>query len=64
VWNVENKICGATDIALTELDHQQAIDAGKKILEEKIQSYFYDMTNAEYAAFGVKNCAVLRYDFT
>ena len=26
-----------------------------------IQSYFYDMTNEEYAAFGVKNCAVLEY---
>lgn len=167
VWNVENKICGATDIALTELGHQQAIGTGKKILEEGIQadeilysplvraaetarhiseitgiparmerrlteqnfgkyestarndeefkkakaqfacryeggesmlhlaqriynllddlrkeadrktyilvahngisrviqSYFFEMTNEEYAAFGVKNCAVLRYDF-
>ena len=33
VWNVENKICGATDIELTELGHQQAIDTGKKILD-------------------------------
>ena len=24
IWNVENKICGATDIALTDLGHQQA----------------------------------------
>ena len=168
VWNVENKICGATDIALTELGHQQAIETGKKILEEGIradeilysplvraadtakhiseitgiparmeprlieqnfgkwestprngqefqkakeqfvcrfeggesmlhlaqriynlldelkeqsgektyilvahngisrvvQSYFYEMTNEEYAAFGIKNCAVLRYDFS
>lgn len=167
VWNVENKICGATDIALTELGHQQAVETGKRILAEKIQadeilyspliraaetarhisemtgiparveprlkeqnfgkwestardglefrkakedfccsydggesmlrlaqriynlldeikaqseektyilvahngisrvvhSYFHEMTNAEYAAFGVKNCAVLRYDF-
>ena len=167
VWNVENKICGATDIELTERGHQQAVETGKKILEEGIQadeilysplvraaetarhiseitgiparveprlkeqcfgqweatprdakqfqqakeefcsryeggesmlqqaqriynlldeirdepvdrtyilvahngisrvvhSYFYEMTNAEYAAFGVKNCAVLRYDF-
>lgn len=23
-WNVENKICGATDIGLTELGHSQA----------------------------------------
>ena len=167
IWNVENKICGATDIALTEFGHQQAIETGKKILEEKIQadeilysplmraadtarhisevtgiparpelrlkeqnfgkwestprdgqefkkekekfacsyeggesmlrvaqriynlldeikeeseektyilvahngiarviqSYFSDMTNGEYAAWGVKNCSVIRYDF-
>lgn len=167
VWNAENKICGATDIALTELGHQQAIETGKKILREGIQadeilysplvraadtakhisqitgipareeprlveqnfgkwestardgaefkkakedfccrydggesmlrlaqriynlldeikaesgkktyilvahngisrvvqSYFYEMTNAEYAAFGIENCAVLRYEF-
>ena len=167
VWNVENKICGATDIALTEYGHEQAIITGKKILEEGIQadeilyspliraadtakhiseltgipcrmeprlieqnfgkgestprdgldfkkakeffacsheggestlrlaqriynllddikaesdektyilvahngiarvvqSYFTDMTNEEYAAFGVKNCEIVRYDF-
>ena len=32
VWNVENKICGATDIELTALGHEQAIETGKKIL--------------------------------
>ena len=166
IWNVENKICGATDIALTDLGHQQAIETGKKILMEGIQadeilhsplvraaetarhisevngiparmeprlieqnfgkwestprdgadfrkakeqflsrfeggesmlqvaqriynllddlkaekdktyilvahngiarvvqSYFYEMTNEEYAAFGVKNCAFMRYEF-
>ncbi|MGN0158697.1 MAG: histidine phosphatase family protein [Brotaphodocola sp.] len=167
VWNVEGKICGATDIALTEYGHQQAIETGKKILDEGItadeilyspliraaetarhiseitgiprreeprlieqnfgkwestprdgadfkkakecfacsheggestlrlaqrvynllddiktesnektyilvahngiarvvQSYFMDMTNEAYAAWGVKNCAVIRYDF-
>lgn len=167
VWNVENKICGATDIELTELGHRQAIEMGKRILAENIQadeilyspliraaetarhiseitgiparveprlkeqnfgkwestprdgedfrrakkdfccrydggesmlqlaqriynlldeiraesnektyilvahngiarviqSYFYEMTNEEYAGFGVENCAVIRYDF-
>ena len=28
IWNVENKICGATDIALTELGHTQAKELG------------------------------------
>lgn len=37
IWNVENKICGATDIALTELGHEQAVALGNKILEEKLQ---------------------------
>ena len=37
VWNVENKICGATD-ALTELGHQQAIETGKTILEQGIKA--------------------------
>ena len=133
-WNVENKICGATDIALTERGHNQAVETGRLIIEQGllfdeilssplvrafetardgedfqkakqhfldhygngesmmklgqriynllddicrddktyllvahngiarvIQSYFYDMTNEEYAAFGVKNCAVLEY---
>lgn len=165
VWNVENKICGSTDIDLTQKGHEQAIKTGKKILNDNIKadkilysplirakktamhiseitgipafeeprlteqnfgkfegtprngdefriakgefvcrydggesmlhlaqriynllddvkasgetcilvahngisrvinSYFYEMTNTEYANFGVKNCAVLKYEF-
>lgn len=37
VWNVENKICGATDIELTDLGRSQAKELGKKILEENIR---------------------------
>ena len=36
IWNVENKICGATDIALTELGRNQARELGKRINEENI----------------------------
>lgn len=165
VWNVENKICGSTDIDLTEKGHSQAIETANKIRSENIRadvilyspliraaktakhiseitgipikeeprlteqnfgkfegtardgdefriakrefacrydggesmlhlaqriynllddvkasgktcilvahngiarvvnSYFYEMTNEEYADFGLKNCAVIRYDF-
>ncbi|MGN0162527.1 MAG: histidine phosphatase family protein [Candidatus Ornithomonoglobus sp.] len=31
VWNVENKICGATDIELTEYGHEQATECGRII---------------------------------
>ncbi len=37
VWNVENKICGETDIELTELGHEQARQLGQKILEQEIK---------------------------
>lgn len=37
VWNVENKICGATDIELTQLGHQQAIALGEEIVRQGLQ---------------------------
>ena len=36
VWNVENKICGTTDIALTEKGHRQAIETGRKFVEQSL----------------------------
>lgn len=84
VWNVENKICGATDIPLTPLGYEQARELGEEILRQglkersdietvllvahngiarAVHSYFYDMTNEEFAAFGMKNCQIRRYDF-
>lgn len=38
VWNVENKICGATESDLTELGRQQAREVAEKILKEKIHA--------------------------
>lgn len=38
LWNVENKICGATDIALTDQGHMQAIETGKKFLAQGIKA--------------------------
>lgn len=37
-WNVLDKICGSTDVALTEKGKQQALDTGKKILESGIKA--------------------------
>ena len=36
VWNVENKICGATDSPLTELGHEQALTTGQEFLKQGI----------------------------
>lgn len=38
IWNVENKICGATDIDLTDLGHEQAIKTGEIILDQGIKA--------------------------
>ena len=40
IWNVENKICGATDIALTELGHKQAIELGDTYTEQGATAAF------------------------
>ena len=37
VWNVENKICGATDIELTAKGHKQAEELGRIIRDENLQ---------------------------
>ena len=37
VWNVANKICGATDIELTDMGHEQAIKTGEEIRRQGIQ---------------------------
>lgn len=38
VWNVENKICGATDIELTQKGHEQAEETGRIILTMGIKA--------------------------
>ena len=38
LWNVENKICGATDIALTDKGHEQATQTGEAILAQNIKA--------------------------
>ena len=38
VWNVENKICGATDSPLTEKGHAQAIETAEKVKEMGIKA--------------------------
>ncbi len=38
LWNVENKICGATDIPLTETGHKQAIETANKFISENLSA--------------------------
>ena len=37
IWNIENKICGATDIDLTEKGYEQAEQAAEEILKQNLK---------------------------
>ena len=39
IWNVENKICGVSDVSLTEKGINQAREQGNKILYENIPDF-------------------------
>ena len=58
IWNVENKICGATDIALTKKGHEQAMQTGENILADKLEAdeilYSPLMRAADTATHGAK----------
>ena len=36
IWNTQKKVCGVTDVELTTLGHEQAVQAGKDIAESGI----------------------------
>jgi probable phosphoglycerate mutase len=61
--HLAQRIYNLLDDIKAESDSKTYILVAHNGISRVVQSYFYDMTNAEYAAFGVKNCAVLRYDF-
>ena len=57
------RIYNLLDDIKAEADEKTYILVAHNGIARVVQSYFTDMTNEEYAAFGVKNCAVVRYDF-
>ncbi len=48
---------------ITARDDTVCLLAAHNGLARIIQSYFFDMTNLEYADFGIRNCEIRRYDF-
>ena len=57
------RIYNLLDEIKEEADRKTYILVAHNGIARVVNSYFYEMTNQEYAAFGVKNCAVVRYDF-
>ena len=61
--HLAQRIYNLLDEIKQESDEKTYILVAHNGIARVVQSYFYDMTNEEYAAFGVKNCEVVRYDF-
>lgn len=61
--HLAQRIYNLLDDVKAESDEKTYILVAHNGIARVVQSYFYEMSNEEYAAFGVKNCAVLRYDF-
>lgn len=57
-----HRIYGLIDDIQKETDKVYLLVAHNGI-SRVIESYFRDMTNEEYAAFGIKNCEIRKYDF-
>lgn len=57
------RIYNLLDEIREESDKKTYILVAHNGIARVVQSYFTDMTNEEYAAWGVKNCEVVRYDF-
>jgi len=57
------RIYNLLDELRAEADEKTYILVAHNGIARVIQSYFHDMTNEEYAAFGVKNCEIVEFRF-
>ena len=58
------RIYNLLDEIKAESDKKTYILVAHNGIARVVQSYFRDMTNEEYATYGVKNCSLTRFDFT
>ena len=61
--HLAQRIYNLLDEIKQESDEKTYILVAHNGIARVVQSYFYDMTNEEYAAFGVKNCSITKYEF-
>lgn len=63
MMKVAQRVYNLLDEIKAESDRKTYILVAHNGISRVIQSYFRDMTNAEYASFGIRNCEVVRFDF-
>ena len=57
------RIYNLLDEIKSQSDEKTYILVAHNGIARVIQSYFHDMTNEEFATYGIKNCEIKRYDF-
>lgn len=58
-----HRIYGLLDELKEKSENKTYILVAHNGISRAIHSYFNDMTNEEYAAFGIKNCEIVSYEF-
>ena len=57
------RIYNLLDDIKEEADEKVYLLVAHNGISRAVQSYFYDMTNDEFAAFGIRNCEIRKYEF-
>jgi probable phosphoglycerate mutase len=60
---LSQRIYNLLDELKAEPDDKVVLLVAHNGIARAVNSYFHDMTNEQYAAFGIKNCELVRYDF-
>lgn len=63
MMQVSHRIYSLLDELKKDPEHSYLLVAHNGIARH-IHSYFYPMTNEEFASFGIKNCELLKYEFS
>lgn len=61
--HLAQRIYNLLDDIKNEADDKVYLLVAHNGISRVIHSYFYDMTNEEYAAFGIRNCEIRKYEF-
>ena len=57
------RVYNLLDDIKAESEHKTYLLVAHNGISRIVQSYFYDMTNEEFAHFGIKNCESREYNF-
>lgn len=58
-----HRIYGLLDEIREEADEKVYLLVAHNGVARAVQSYFTDMTNEEFAKFGIRNCELRKYEF-